>query len=112
MLQLAERILQSKATDFDPSQFVDRYEEAVIELFKRKQAGIPASRKHAPPRPQNAVNLMEALRRSIAEGRAGSIPPRRAKRQGETGLSNLRKRDKQSAAKSAGRPTIRKIKAG
>jgi non-homologous end joining protein Ku len=25
MLELAQHILQSKATDFDPSQFVDRY---------------------------------------------------------------------------------------
>jgi non-homologous end joining protein Ku len=33
MLKLAEQILQSKATDFDPSQFVDRYEEALIELL-------------------------------------------------------------------------------
>ena len=28
MLTLAERILRSKTTDFDPSQFADRYEEA------------------------------------------------------------------------------------
>ena len=26
MLKLAQHILQSKATDFDPSQFVDHYE--------------------------------------------------------------------------------------
>ena len=30
MLKLAQHILQSKATDFDPSQFVDHYEEAVV----------------------------------------------------------------------------------
>jgi hypothetical protein len=40
MLKLAEHILQSKAADFDPSQFVDRYEEAVVEMLKKKQAGI------------------------------------------------------------------------
>jgi non-homologous end joining protein Ku len=28
MLKLAEQILKNKATDFDPSRFVDRYEEA------------------------------------------------------------------------------------
>jgi non-homologous end joining protein Ku len=33
MLKLAEQILQSKATDFDPSQFVDHYEEAVVEML-------------------------------------------------------------------------------
>ena len=53
MLKLAEHILQSKATDFDPSQFVDHYEEAVVEMLKKKQAGMPVSREHAAPRPQN-----------------------------------------------------------
>ena len=70
MLKLAQYILQSKATDFDPSQFVDHYEEAVVEILNKKQAGLPVSREHAAPLPQNVVNLMDALRRSIAEERA------------------------------------------
>ena len=41
MLKLAEHILQSKTADFDPSQFVDHYEEAVVEMLKKKQAGMP-----------------------------------------------------------------------
>ena len=72
MLKLAQHILQSKATDFDPSQFVDHYEEAVVAMLKKKQAGLPVSREHAAPRPQNVANLMDALRRSIAEEKATS----------------------------------------
>ena len=53
MLKLAEQILQSKATDFDPSQFVDRYEEAVIELLKKKQAGVPVSRESTITAPEH-----------------------------------------------------------
>src|SRR5271170_1355504 len=75
MLKLAQHILQSKATDFDPSQFVDHYEEAVVAMLKNKQAGLPVSRERAAPRPQNVANLMDALRRSIAEERAASTPP-------------------------------------
>ena len=80
LLKLAEQILQSKATDFDPLQFVDRYEEAVIELLKKKQAGIPVSCEQAPSRPRNAVNLVEALRRSIV--REEPDPSRRNARSG------------------------------
>ena len=76
MLQLAEQILQSKATEFDPSQFVDHYEEAVVAMLKKKQAGMPVSREHATPRPENVVNLMDALRRSIALEKAASTPPK------------------------------------
>ena len=67
MLKLAEQILQSKTTNFDPSQFVDHYEGAVVEMLKTKQAGMPVSRELAAPPPKNVVNLMDALRRSIAQ---------------------------------------------
>src|ERR1700733_11708777 len=70
MLKLAQHILQGKATDFDPSQFVDRYEEAVVAMLKTKLAGRPVSRGHTPLRPHHAVNLMEALRRSVAGEKA------------------------------------------
>ena len=80
MLKLAEHILQSKATDFDPSQFVDHYEEAVVALLKKKQAGLPVSRGRTTPRPQNVANLMDALRRSIAEKKAASIPPKKGRK--------------------------------
>ena len=66
MRKLAEHILQSKAGDFDPSQFVDHYEEAVVEMLKKKEAGIPISRSKSEDRPRNVVNLMDALKRSIA----------------------------------------------
>jgi DNA end-binding protein Ku len=80
MLKLAEHILQSKATDFDPSQFADHYEEAVVAMLKKKQAGMPVSREHAAPRPQNVVNLMDALRRSIAQEKAASAPQKKGRK--------------------------------
>src|SRR5580698_5729498 len=44
LLQLAEHILKSKEAKFDPSQFVDRYEQAVLEVLKTKQEGQPATK--------------------------------------------------------------------
>jgi DNA end-binding protein Ku len=81
MPKLAEHSLQSKAADFNPSQFVDHYEEAVVEMLKKKEAGIPTPREHAAPRPENVVNLMDALRRSIAEENARWL--RRKRDEGE-----------------------------
>src|SRR5437667_874684 len=40
MLKLAEHILDSKAADFDPTTFVDRYEVALVEMLKKKQTGV------------------------------------------------------------------------
>ena len=62
MLTLAEHILDSKASEFDPATFRDRYEEALLAHLKAKQAGaVPERRKTFAP-PQRVVNLMEALR--------------------------------------------------
>ncbi len=115
MLELAQHILQSRATDFDPSQFVDRYEEAVAEMLRKKQAGLPVAREHALARPQNAVNLMDALRRSIAQENASTAlqkRPRGAVGQGEMLLPIAGKKGTESAAKPPERPSARHKKVG
>ena len=72
MLTLAEHILDSKASEFDPATFRDRYEEALLAHLKAKQAGaVPERRKTFAP-PHRVVNLMEALRCSVAEDTKGA----------------------------------------
>jgi DNA end-binding protein Ku len=74
MLALAGHIVDSKAADFDPLTFRDRYEEALLAHLKAKQAGAVQERKQTFAAPRRVINLMEALRRSVAEDRkpAGS----------------------------------------
>jgi len=79
-LDLAAHIVQTKSGHFDPSQFEDRYENALIDLLKKKQAGekIEPAREIVPPR---VVNLMEALRASVdAEAKKAPAPSTRARR--------------------------------
>ena len=66
MRQLASHILETKAGHFDPSTFEDRYENALIELLKSKQAGLPAPKETAKKPTARVINLMDALRRSVA----------------------------------------------
>jgi DNA end-binding protein Ku len=77
MLTLAEHILDSKAGDFDPLTFRDRYEEALLAHLKAKQAGVVPERKQTIASPRRVINLMEALRRSVAEDKK-LIAPRKA----------------------------------
>ena len=67
LLTLAGHIVDSKATDFDPSTFRDRYEEALLAHLKAKQAGAVQERKPTVAAPRRVINLIEALRRSVAE---------------------------------------------
>src|SRR4051812_10740850 len=54
MLKLAEHILDTKTGDFDPSEFEDRYETALVELMRKKQAGFkPPKAKERGAAPRN-----------------------------------------------------------
>jgi DNA end-binding protein Ku len=66
MLKLAEHIVEQKEGEFQPDLFVDHYEEAVVEIIKKKQAHIPLKKSaERPAAPKNVINLMDALRKSI-----------------------------------------------
>jgi DNA end-binding protein Ku len=67
VLKLADHIVESKKGNFDPTQFVDHYEEAVVEMIRRKRAGLPEQPQKVSPTAPNVVSLMDALRRSLAD---------------------------------------------
>jgi len=65
MISIAETIIEQKEGPFDPSQFVDRYEEALQALIEDKKKGHDPA-KVAEPDATNVVDLMSALRASLA----------------------------------------------
>jgi DNA end-binding protein Ku len=78
MLTLAGQIIDSKAAGFDPSTFRDRYEEALLTHLRARQAGAVQERKQTFAAPRPVINLMEALRRSVAEDKKPAAPRRAA----------------------------------
>jgi DNA end-binding protein Ku len=91
-LDLATHIVQSKTGHFDPKKFDDRYEDALKELLRKKQAGqkieVPKE-----PTPAKVINLMDALRRSVETERrpvARSTAQRRAPK--KAGRSSARRK--------------------
>ncbi len=61
MVELAEHILDTKAAHFDPAEFEDRYEKAVVDMLNQRQAGMPIRKEAAIPPPSTVVNLMDAF---------------------------------------------------
>ena len=68
MLDLAKHIVNQKTSRFEPEKFEDHYEAALTELINQKRNGKPIAAK-ARPKGENVVDLMDALKRSIANDR-------------------------------------------
>ncbi|MGD0938930.1 MAG: Ku protein [Terracidiphilus sp.] len=70
-LDLAESLIKKRTAKFDPGKFVDGYEVAVKELVDAKINHLPIPKDEAPAqRTGKVINLMDALRKSLANDRA------------------------------------------
>src|SRR3982751_5714849 len=66
MLDLAKHIVDQKSGSFEPEQFEDRYESALVDLINQKRNGVKIPARAAPKTGGNVINLMDALKRSLA----------------------------------------------
>jgi DNA end-binding protein Ku len=76
-LKLAEQLIRAKTADFDPLQFKDMYQQGLQEIINAKLEHRKIDFGHAPKAPGNVVNIMDALRKSLAQ--AGPAKKSRAK---------------------------------
>ncbi|MCK1285535.1 Ku protein [Bradyrhizobium sp. 44] len=79
MLDLAKHIVEKKSGAFEPELFEDHYETALIDLINKKRSGAPIAAKAAPKTGGNVINLMDALKKSIANEKDASPPAKVAK---------------------------------
>jgi DNA end-binding protein Ku len=79
-MKLAQHIIRSKAAEFDPSMLEDHYRAALMRIIKTKQRKRAAPAPVGAPSRENVINLMDALRRSIAAQQKNSPAIRSAKR--------------------------------
>jgi DNA end-binding protein Ku len=81
MLELATHIIDKMTGKFVPEEFEDRYENALIELIRSKQKGMPV-KPQPTHRQTNVINLMDALKRSVegvgAKGEAERAPAKKS----------------------------------
>jgi DNA end-binding protein Ku len=75
MLQLAEALIKQKETTFDPKNYEDRYEVALMAMIREKLKGHKPIIAAAPER-GNVINLMDALKASLSQQ---AKPPAKSK---------------------------------
>ncbi len=80
-VEVACRLVDSLAAEFEPETYRDSYRERILELIECKARGEEVVVEPAAERTEPAPDLMAALEASIARARGGS---------GEDGLANSR----------------------
>jgi DNA end-binding protein Ku len=98
--EMAEQLIESLSTDFDPSAYHDEYREQLLNLIERKAEGkeIVASDAEA-PKATKAPDLMAALEESIAA--VGNRPAKKTAKKDSKATKSKASASKSSGAKSA-----------
>jgi DNA end-binding protein Ku len=65
-LTMAQQLIESLSTDFDPGKYHDEYREKVLELIERKAEGHEIAVQAEAPQPARVPDLMAALEASLA----------------------------------------------
>jgi len=99
-LTMAESYISALSADFDPGEFSDHYREALEEVIEAKVAGREVvTPEEQPESSGQVVDLMEALRRSVAEAKS---------RRGETGGAGAAEPAASKSAKAPAKKTAAK----
>lgn len=104
MLDLAGQLIEQKTGAFDPSEFKDRYQEALVDLVKAKIKGQEPVIAKAPERGK-VINLMDALKQSLDQDKKPPAKSRQRKSEDKKSASG-----KSSSAKSSEKSTTAKGK--
>ena len=94
-LDLAKELIKRKTGKFEPEQFKDEYSEAVWELINAKLEDRTPEIVTEMPGTAKVINIMDALKKSVQQGKGGASGKTAAKR-GASARSSAKK-----AAKSA-----------
>jgi DNA end-binding protein Ku len=66
-MDLAEQFVRQLTAKFDPEQYKDEYQQRVLDLVETKRAGQVIAGQAQKPKLAPVIDLMEALKKSIAE---------------------------------------------
>ena len=77
-LSMATQLVESLAGDFDPGDYRNEYRDELRAMLEAKLAGEEVTRPE-PVTPAPVVDLMEALKKSVAQARAQREPGKRAR---------------------------------
>lgn len=74
-LAMAQQLIESYSDAFNPSVFKDDFEKALREFVEAKLENKPLPKRHPEAKPGKVIDLMDALKRSLAERKSDHAEP-------------------------------------
>ena len=99
MLELAQKLIEQKVTAFNPKDYEDRYEAALMQMIREKLKGHKPIIAAAPER-GNVINLMDALKASLGDAKPAAKSKPKAPAKDSKAKVSLK--DAVAASKAAG----------
>jgi DNA end-binding protein Ku len=102
-VKMAEQLIDSLTSEWDPSKYKDDYRERVLELIERKAAGEEISVQAPEEEPEEVPDLMAALEQSLAAVRgenAGGDKKESAKSSSSSSNGSSKSKSKSSGGKN------------
>ncbi len=111
-VEMAESLIEARSGEFEPDEFVDRYQAELRKLIDTKLKGkkVPTATK-GDDKPSNVVNLMDALKASLdgsTKGKAKAPAKAEAKAPAKSAPKTSAKSASKTSAKSADKPAAKR----
>ena len=110
-VEMAEQLIQSLTSEFEPEKYHDEYRERVLELIEAKASGEEISIQ-PPEEPAKVPDLMAALEQSLAaaktSGGDGGDKSKRSTRSSGNGAKTAKKKPAASGGRSRSKATSKK----
>jgi DNA end-binding protein Ku len=99
-LKMAQQLIDSLSSDFEPSKYHDEYREKVLELVERKAEGEEIAIQPQAEEPEKVPDLMAALEASLAAVKDDGASDGKAKTKAKPKSSSSGKKSSSSRAKA------------
>ena len=101
-LDMAQQLIETLSTDFDPEKYQDQYRDQLLQLIERKAAGEEIVAEPLVEEPAKVVDLMAALEASLSRaGRGGAAKEAEARPARKAATKKPAKTTKKTARKTA-----------
>ena len=107
-LDMAQQLIDSLSSEFDPDKYRDEYRDRVLDMIERKSQGEDVVVEAPAEEPKKVPDLMAALEASIAQSKQQSTPKKKKAASGSNGSKSSSSKSSSRTKPAAKKPAAKK----